>query len=218
MLNAPSAVMGDVAKRPVVRDWTIARSLEEMDDNGIGTAVLSLSPPGLHHLGLEQVRRLARTVNEHAATLRSTLPTRYGHFAAVPMPDVDGTLAEIAYALDQLRADGIQLMTSYGERYPGSPDFEPVMEELNRRKALVFVHPLSAGVLRTVARLDSARTVQVYPGYRPLRLQPSVHRNALSPASSGNCGNANARLMLFASVVIQAPKSEPRISTTATRR
>jgi hypothetical protein len=49
--------MGDVAKRPVVRDWTVARSLEEMDDNGIGTAVLSLSPPGLHHLGLEQVRR-----------------------------------------------------------------------------------------------------------------------------------------------------------------
>jgi hypothetical protein len=79
MLNAPSAVMGDVAKRPVVRDWTIARSLEEMDDNGIGTA-LSLSPPGLHHLGLGQVRRLARTVNEHAATLRSTHPSRYGHF------------------------------------------------------------------------------------------------------------------------------------------
>jgi hypothetical protein len=50
--------MGDVAKRPVVRDWTVARSLEEMDDNGIGTAVLSLSPPGLHHLGLEQVRSL----------------------------------------------------------------------------------------------------------------------------------------------------------------
>jgi 6-methylsalicylate decarboxylase len=133
------AVMGDVAKRPVVRDWT----LEEMDDNGIGTAVLSLSPPGLHHLGLEQARRLARTVNEHAARLRSTHPSRYGHFASVPMPDVDGTLAEIAYALDQLRADGIQLMTSYGERYPGNPDFEPVMEELNRRKALVFVHPLA---------------------------------------------------------------------------
>ena len=70
-----------------------------------------------------------------AATSRSTYPSRYGHFASVPMPDVDGTLAEIAYALDQLRADGIQLMTSYGERYPGHPEFAPVMDELNRRKA-----------------------------------------------------------------------------------
>ena len=78
-----------------------------------------------------------------AATLRSTYPSRYGHFASVPIPDVDGTLAEIAYALDQLRADGIQLMTSYGERYPGHPEFAPVMDELNRRKALVLVHPLA---------------------------------------------------------------------------
>jgi 6-methylsalicylate decarboxylase len=137
------AAMGDVAKRPVVRDWTIARSLEEMDKNGVGTAVLSLSPPGLHHLGREEMRRVARAINEHAATLRPAHPARYGHFASVPMPDVDGTLAEIAYALDAIGADGIQLMTSYGERYPGDPDFAPVMQELNRRKALVFVHPLA---------------------------------------------------------------------------
>jgi 6-methylsalicylate decarboxylase len=137
------AVMGDAAKRRVVRDWTGARGLEEMDKNDIGAAVLSLSPPGLHHLGVEQMRRLARTVNEHAATLRATHRARYGHFASVPMPDVDGTLVEIAYALDKLGAEGIQLMTSYGERYPGHPDFAPVMDELNRRKALVFVHPLA---------------------------------------------------------------------------
>jgi predicted TIM-barrel fold metal-dependent hydrolase len=137
------AVMGDMAKRPVVRDWSVARSLEEMDKNGVGTAVLSLSPPGLHQLGTEETRRLARTVNEHAATMRSTHPARYGHFASVPMPHVDATLAEIAYALDTLKADGIQLMTSYGERYPGHPDFAPVMEELNRRNALGFVHPLA---------------------------------------------------------------------------
>src|SRR6267142_3857871 len=72
------AVMGDVAKRPVVRDWTAARSLEEMDKNGVGTAVLSLSPPGLHHVGKEETRRLARAVNEHATKMRSTHPARYG--------------------------------------------------------------------------------------------------------------------------------------------
>jgi predicted TIM-barrel fold metal-dependent hydrolase len=137
------AVMGEMGKRPIVRDWTVGRSLEEMDKNGIASAVLSLSPPGLHHVGNEETRRLARAVNEHAATLRSTHPARFGHFASVPMPDVDATLAEIAYALDTLKADGIQLMTSYGERYPGDPAFAPVMEELNRRKALVFIHPLA---------------------------------------------------------------------------
>ena len=137
------SVMGDMAKRPVVRDWSVDRSIEEMDKNGVGTAVLSLSPPGIHHVGNEAARKLARAVNEHAAKMRGTHPTRFGHFASVPMPDIDGTLSEIAYALDVLKADGIQFMTSYGERYPGHPDFEPVMEELNRRKALVFVHPLA---------------------------------------------------------------------------
>jgi 6-methylsalicylate decarboxylase len=137
------AVMGEMGKRPVVRDWTVSRSLEEMDKNGVASAMLSLSPPGLHHVGKDETRRLARAVNDHAVKLRSTHPARFGHFASVPMPDVDGTLAEIAYALDQLKADGIQLMTSYGERYPGNPDFDPVMEELNRRKALVFIHPLA---------------------------------------------------------------------------
>ena len=76
------AVMGDMAKRPVVRDWTVARSLEEMDKNGIGTSVLSLSPPGLHHVGEEETRRLARAVNEHAANMRSTHPARYGPSSA----------------------------------------------------------------------------------------------------------------------------------------
>ncbi len=137
------AVMGEMAKRPQVRDWSVGRSLEEMDRNGIATACLSLSPPGIHHVGREESRRVARAINEHAAKLRSEHPKRYGHFASVPMPDVEGTLAEIAYALDQLKADGIQFMTSYGERYPGDPAFVPVMEELNRRKALVFIHPLA---------------------------------------------------------------------------
>ena len=135
--------MGDNAKRPEIRDWTLARTIEEMDKNGVATAMLSLSPPGFHHAPTDAVRRTARAINEHAAKIRAGAPKRFGHFASVPMPDVDGTLKEIAYALDQLKADGIQLMTSYGERWPGHPDFDPVFDELNRRKAVVFVHPLS---------------------------------------------------------------------------
>ena len=136
------AAMGDNAKRPEIRDWTLARTLEEMDKHDVGTAMLSLSPPGIHRGGEAETRRLARAINEHAAKLRAERPQRFGHFASVPMPHVDATLAEIAYALDTLKADGVQLMTSYGDRWPGHPDFDPVFDELNRRKAVVFVHPL----------------------------------------------------------------------------
>lgn len=91
----------------------------------------------------ERMRCGWRAINDHAARLRSERPARFGHFASVPMPDVDATIAEIGYALDTLKADGIQLMTSYGERWPGHPDFDSVFAELNRRKALVFIHPLA---------------------------------------------------------------------------
>ena len=136
------ASMGDNAKRPEIRDWTLARTLEEMDKHEVATGMLSLSPPGIHHGTKDANKRLARAINEHAAKLRSERPARFGHFASVPMPDVDDTIAEIAYALDTLKADGVQLMTSYGDRWPGHPDFDPVFQELNRRKAVVFVHPL----------------------------------------------------------------------------
>ena len=134
--------MGANAKRPEVSGWSLARTFEEMEKNGVATAMLSLSPPGIHIGDREATKKLARAVNEHAAKLRGEHPTRFGHFASVPMPHVDDTLAEIAYALDTLKADGIQLMTSYHDKWPGDPDFDPVFAELNRRKALVFVHPL----------------------------------------------------------------------------
>jgi predicted TIM-barrel fold metal-dependent hydrolase len=141
-------VMEEYAGRPQVRGWTLARTLEEMDRHGVATAMLSLSPPGIHRVPRERTRYLARAINEHAAGIRAERPQRFGHFASVPMPHVEDTLAEIAHALDTLGADGIQLMTSYGERWPGHPDFEPVFAELNRRKALVFIHPLEPDCCR----------------------------------------------------------------------
>ena len=137
------AVMGELGARPAVREWSMERSLEEMDKNGVATSLLSLSPPGLHGVAPAETRRLARAVNDFATTMRQAHPKRFGHFASVPMPDVEATLAEIAHAHDTFKADGIELMTSYGERYLGDAVFAPVMEELNRRKALVFVHPLA---------------------------------------------------------------------------
>ena len=128
---------------PPVKAWTLQRTIEEMDKNQVGTGMLSLSPPGIHHGPVDANRRLARAINEHAAKLRQQYPNRFGHFASIPLPDVEGALAEIAYAMDTLKADGVQLMTSYGDLWPGNAKFDPVMDELNRRKAVVFVHPLS---------------------------------------------------------------------------
>ncbi|NQU69961.1 MAG: amidohydrolase [Rhodospirillales bacterium] len=162
-------VMESYAQMPAVRDWTLQRTVEEMDRNDVDTAMLSLSPPGIHRGTAEKNRNLARTVNDHAATLRAGQPNRFGHFATVPMPDIDGTLTEIDHALDVLGADGIQLMTSYGDRWPGHPDFNVVFDELNRRKAVVFIHPLEpdccAGIIDWVPPVlseftqDTARCV-----------------------------------------------------------
>jgi predicted TIM-barrel fold metal-dependent hydrolase len=139
------AACGPMAQRPEVKGWSLARSFEEMDKNGVDVGMLSLSPPGVQLANPAETKTLARAVNEHAAKLRSTYPTRFGHFASLPMPYIDDTLAEIAYAFDTLKVDGVQLMTSYkaGEdKWLGDPEFAPVFAELNRRKALVFVHPL----------------------------------------------------------------------------
>ena len=89
----------------------------------------------------EGMRRWARLVNDYAAEMRRDHPGRFGLFAALPMPDVEGSLAEIAYAFDVLKADGVGLMTNFGDTWPGDPVYRPVFEELNRRKAVVYFHP-----------------------------------------------------------------------------
>jgi predicted TIM-barrel fold metal-dependent hydrolase len=117
------------------------KSLEDMDRAGVTRSFASLTTPGVWFGEANEARRLARECNEHFAKIVADHPTRYGMFAVVPMPDVAGTLSEIAYALDTLKADGIGLFTSYGDKHLGDPAFAPVFEELNRRKAVVYTHP-----------------------------------------------------------------------------
>ena len=127
-----------------VPEWTPETSIEAMDRNGIATAITSISAPGLWFGDDAQARRLARHCNDYAAEIRTSHPNRFGVFASLPLPDVDASLAEIAYALDGLQADGIGLLTSYGDRYPGDPAFAPVFDELDRRGAVVYFHPTNA--------------------------------------------------------------------------
>jgi predicted TIM-barrel fold metal-dependent hydrolase len=130
---------------PFVRTWTPARTLEVMDQGGVATAILSIAtiPANWFNGSDPEKRRWARLCNDYVAGLARDNPGRFGIFAAMPMPDVEGTLAEIAYALDTLKADGIGFMTSFGDKWPGDPAFKPVWEELNRRKAIAYFHPAS---------------------------------------------------------------------------
>jgi 6-methylsalicylate decarboxylase len=139
--------------------WTPAVSLQQMDQYGIATAMLS-NPASWRDFTPEEARALVRDSNEYAAQLRHDHPGRFGVFACVPMPDVDASLKEIDYAFGTLKADGVQLTTSYGTQYPGDPAFDPLFAELDRRKAVVFIHPAAPGCCARLVPGIPAPTVE----------------------------------------------------------
>jgi 6-methylsalicylate decarboxylase len=131
--------------KPMV-DWTPARLIELMDKNSIRTSVMSLaSTPGLwFDAGPEAANKVVRVCQDFQADMRRDYPGRFGIFAPLSMMNVDATLKEIEYAFDTIKADGINLQSNYGDKWLGDPNYKPVLEELNRRKAVVYVHPLVA--------------------------------------------------------------------------
>lgn len=145
-----SANIGGPAGRPAAPDWSPAMSLDAMDAIGIQTAVTSISAPGFPFRDPKTLRRVARDANEYARQLRDDHPGRFGVFAAMPLPDVPAAIDEATFALETLQADGIGLLTSYDGSYLGDAHFAPFFDEMQRRKAVVYVHPspcsCSAGV------------------------------------------------------------------------
>jgi predicted TIM-barrel fold metal-dependent hydrolase len=151
--------------------WSVEKSLEDMDKSGIATAITSLINPGLQAwpTDVAAARKIARESNDYAARLVRDHSGRFGSFASIPFPDVEGCMREIEYALDTLKADGIYLWTSYGGKLLGDPAFFPILEELNRRKVVVYTHPATpaccAGVMPWISinaiegPVDTTRTM-----------------------------------------------------------
>lgn len=147
----------------------VHRSLSEMNSSHTAAAMISYPNSGITSLPEKRLAQLLRDSNDHAMGLVHRYPKRYGLFASIPMPYVDAARAEIARAYDQLHVDGILLLTSYDNKWLGDPSFEPIMQDLNTRRAVVFVHPgvspcchdLLPGVKDAIVEYetDTARTI-----------------------------------------------------------
>ena len=138
--------------------WSADAALGLLDRYGIEAAVTSISSPGVHFGDAAAARDLARRCNEISARLVSDHPTRFGAFATLPLPDVDGALRELEYALDTLHLDGVVLLASQQDgRVLGDPAFDALFAELDRRRAVVFVHP-------TIPKSSEAIPIDV-PGF-----------------------------------------------------
>ena len=149
----------DVGAMPT---WSPSKSIDDMEKNGVTTAMLSLAVSGVTFDAGEAGRSLARKSNDYGAQLVKDHPASFGLLAALPLPDPQGSLAEMEYALDTLHADGFALLSSYGDKWLGDATYAPVFEELNRRKAVVFVHPNAPNCCANLQARVPASTIEFY--------------------------------------------------------
>lgn len=148
--NSPGFIAAIKARntgQTALMEWTPAKALADMDRDGVATSIMSTSEPSVYFGDAAAARALARECNEFFAKLVSDRPARFGFFATLPLPDVDGALKEIEYAFGALKADGVCFMSSYEGKYLGDPAFAAVMDELNRRKAVAYTHPFRGGMI-----------------------------------------------------------------------
>jgi 6-methylsalicylate decarboxylase len=122
-------------------DWSPQLALELMDKHGIAVAITSIAQPGVGFMPDEKAADFARRCNDYAAELIGQHPQRFGCFGLLPLHDVDAAIAEARYCLETLRFEGISLFASYGEKFLGDAAFDPLMDYLNARAAIVHIHP-----------------------------------------------------------------------------
>jgi predicted TIM-barrel fold metal-dependent hydrolase len=107
--------------------------------------MISITTPGIWFGNIDETRGFARQENEYGARMVSDYKGRFGLFAVLPLPDVEASLREIEYAFDTLKAEGVGLLSNWGNKWLADEAFKPVLEELNRRKAIVYTHGAAPG-------------------------------------------------------------------------
>jgi 6-methylsalicylate decarboxylase len=147
------------------QDYKPSQSLEAMDKAGIQTAFLSVTNPGVWFTDDYEGERqaavaLARDMNEYGARMVADYNARFGLFATLPLRDIDASLREIEYAFDTLKADGVGLLTSYGDMWLGDVRLQPIFDELNRRRAIVYTHPTDAACCHNLLPNTQPGTVE----------------------------------------------------------
>tara|TARA_R110000868_G_scaffold37022_4_gene130999 strand:+ start:5696 stop:6697 length:1002 start_codon:yes stop_codon:yes gene_type:complete len=197
-----------------VPQWTPKLALAMMDTQGIGHAMISLSSPATHFVEGAAKLDLVREVNDAGAALLKQHPTRFGYFATLPLPNVKAALAEIAYAFDTLGADGVVMETNVNGIYLGNPDFAPVFDELNRRKAVVFLHPTSPACFEQIGLgrpapmiefpFDTTRTIVDLLYSRTLQRCPDM--KVIVPHGGAAIPALVARIAAFANLPFLNPR------------
>lgn len=128
--------------KPLRKNASPQEAIDAMETLGIEAAIVNpLSVAGVHHGDDANARYLCASVTEALAKFAGAAPDKLGFFAPLPYPDIDGSLRHMEHALDTLGADGLILLSSQNGIYVGDKRMEPLLAEMNRRKAVVLVHP-----------------------------------------------------------------------------
>jgi predicted TIM-barrel fold metal-dependent hydrolase len=202
-----------------IPQWSAAAAVDMMDRQAIATAMVSLSSPSAHFLPPSERPDLVRDVNDAGAELMRSHPDRFGYFATLPMPDIEASQAELRRAFDELGCDGIILQTNTDGAYLGSPAFAPIFDELNRRKAVLFLHPTSPACFEALGLgrpapllefpLDTTRTIVDLIYARTPQTRPDI--KVIVPHGGAALPALIARIAAFANV----PFIEPRPASEA---
>lgn len=210
--------------RPV-RPWSVGSALRSMDHHQVAHAVVSLTAPGVYFGDASRARTAARRANEELADTFASLgddETRFSFFAALPLPDVEASLAEIRHA-SELGCAGFTIFSNTDGRYPGAKEFDPIWAELNRRGATVFVHPtwttlpLVPGVSGAVADflLDTVRAAisMLYAG----TLNRYTDVDIILSHAGGFLPYSIHRLAAMASTMLEPPRDAEQLLRDARR-